>query len=64
MYGLPFGAGRRAALRATFPAIRAVRPLLPARYRFIAPYAELMLRRRGLDPVGLTEARKRAGIRL
>ena len=63
MYGLPFGGAKRAATRAMFPTIRAVRPLLPARYRYIAPYQELTLRGRGLDP-DLAAARKRAGIRL
>jgi uncharacterized protein (DUF2236 family) len=65
MYGLPFGPWKQRAMRATFPAIRAVRPLLPAQYRFIAPYTDHMLRRRGIDPGSdLAEARKRAGIRL
>jgi hypothetical protein len=65
MYGLPFGPWKQAAMRATFPAIKAVRPLLPSRYRFIAPYTDHVLRRRGIDPgSGLAEARKRAGIRL
>jgi uncharacterized protein (DUF2236 family) len=65
MYGLPFGPWKRRAMRATFPVIRAVRPLLPPKYRFIAPYTDHMLRRRGVDPgSGLAEARKSAGIRL
>jgi hypothetical protein len=50
---------------ATFAAIRAVRPYQPARYRFIAPNHEWLLRRRGLAPPGSVElARRRAGIRL
>jgi uncharacterized protein (DUF2236 family) len=65
MYGVPAGPLRRAALRATFPAIRALRPLLPPRYRFIAPYAEFVRRQRGAaSRVDLTDVRKRAGIRL
>ena len=65
MYGLPFGSARRAAMRATFPVIRAARPFLPRRYRFIAPYTEFLVRRQGLDPgVDLVGARKRVGIRL
>jgi uncharacterized protein (DUF2236 family) len=39
-YGFGFGATRRAATRGTFAAIRALRPLLPPRYRFIAPYQQ------------------------
>ena len=62
---LPFGAVKRAAMRATFPLIRVVRPMLPAKYRFIAPYTDFLFRRRGVDPGGdVAEARKRAGIRL
>ncbi len=38
MYGIDVGPGRRAAMRATFAGIRLFRPLLPSRYRFIAPY--------------------------
>lgn len=65
MYGVPFGAGKRAATRASFPLIRAVRPALPPKYRFIAPYADFLLRQQGIDPgADLAEARKRAGIRL
>lgn len=38
MYGIEFGPARGAAMRATFAATRVLRPLLPSRYRFIAPY--------------------------
>lgn len=65
MYGVPFGSLKRASMHATFPLIRASRPLLPPKYRFIAPYTEFLMRQRGLDPgVDLAEARKRVGIRL
>ena len=65
LYGVEVGPVRRQAMRATFAATRLVRPLLPHRYRFIAPYTDHMLRRRGIDPGSdLAEARKRAGIRL
>jgi uncharacterized protein (DUF2236 family) len=40
LYGIEVGAGRRATMRATFAATRVLRPLLPPRYRFIAPYQE------------------------
>jgi len=65
MYGMSFGAVKRTAMRATFPVIRAARPLLPPKYRFIAPYSEFLLRQRGIDPeVDQAEVRKRVGIRL
>ena len=64
-YGLPFSVPKRAAVRATFPAIRAVRPLLPPRWRYLAPYNEWRLGQRGIEPSGdLERARNRAGIRL
>jgi uncharacterized protein (DUF2236 family) len=65
MYGIPFGPVKQAAMRASFPAICLARPLLPPKYRFIAPYTEFLMRQQGLDPgVDLAEARKRVGIRL
>ena len=45
MYGIPMSPSRRAAVDATFSAIRTLRPLLPARFRYIAPFQEW--RRRG-----------------
>ena len=64
-YGLPFGPLRRGAMRATFPAIRALHGAIPPRYRFIAPYQEWRLRGRGIEPPGeLASARRKAGIRL
>jgi uncharacterized protein (DUF2236 family) len=65
MYGIRMTTAREAALRATFAAIRAGRPLLPARYRFLAPYNEWRLRQRGVDTgAGVAEARRSLGIRL
>ena len=64
-YRIRVGAGRRAAMAATFAATRALRPLLPKRVRFIAPYQEWMRRERGLEPGDeVAEARRRVGIRL
>ena len=60
LYGIEVGGGRRAAMCATFAATRALRPLLPPRYRFIAPYQEWRSGRSG--QVG--DARRSAGIRL
>jgi uncharacterized protein (DUF2236 family) len=64
MYGVELTRARRAAMRAAFRSIRAVRPLLPVRYRYIAPYQEWLLRRRGVRPSLVARARQRAGIRL
>ena len=65
MYGVELTASRRAAMRATFPAIRALRPLLPPKYRYIAPYQEWLNRRRGRSGTGeLERVRRAAGIRL
>ena len=38
LFGVELTAPRRVAMRATFAAMRAIRPALPPRYRFIAPY--------------------------
>jgi len=63
-YGFGMTAPRRAAMRATFASLRAMRPLLPPRYRYIAPYQDWLVRRRG-GRGDLTErARRQAGIRL
>jgi uncharacterized protein (DUF2236 family) len=40
MYGVQSGSARRLVTRATFAAARALRPMLPPRYRFISPYQE------------------------
>jgi uncharacterized protein (DUF2236 family) len=63
MYGSPFGPGRSAAMRATFLAIRRMRPFLPPKYRFIAPYMEFARGGRGDPSAAVAEARRRAGIR-
>ncbi|HET8527077.1 MAG TPA: oxygenase MpaB family protein [Actinomycetota bacterium] len=49
VYRVEVGPARRQAMRATFAATRLLRPLLPPRYRFIAPYQE-WLRGRPLRP--------------
>lgn len=64
MFGIEHGPARDAAMRATFGATKLARPLLPPRYRYIAPYNEWRLKQKGLDPAGeVAEARRRAGIR-
>jgi uncharacterized protein (DUF2236 family) len=65
LYGIELTATRRAAMAATWPAIRAMRPLLPPKYRYIAPYQEWLLRQRGKATTGeLERVRRAAGIRL
>lgn len=65
MYGIGMSPMKAAAMRATFVAIRAGRPLLPGRFRFLAPYNEWRLRERGVDfRSDLARARRAVGIRL
>jgi uncharacterized protein (DUF2236 family) len=64
-YGFDVGPREQALARATFAALRAVRPLLPPRVRYIAPYHEWRLRRRGVPVERAVErARRSVGIRL
>jgi uncharacterized protein (DUF2236 family) len=64
-YGFPLGDVRRAAMHATFAATRLLRPALPSRYRYIAPYQDWRLSHRGKERSGEVErARRAAGIRL
>lgn len=64
-YGITLGPAKRAAMAATFPMVRAARPLLPPKYRYIAPYNEWRMRRQGIEPPDdVKDARRRAGIRL
>jgi uncharacterized protein (DUF2236 family) len=65
MYGVPMNPAKHAAMRATFAAIRTTRPFLPPKFRYIAPYNEWRLRRRGVDVDSDVErVRKSVGIRL
>lgn len=61
-YQLPHRTGERAIRRATFAVMRAGRPLLPARFRYIAPYQSWRQRRR-LDDPGERELARSLGIR-
>jgi uncharacterized protein (DUF2236 family) len=65
-YGFPTTLRRRMAVRAGLAASRTLRPLLPPRYRFIAPYNEWRLRSKGRPvPKGSVErSRRSVGIRL
>jgi uncharacterized protein (DUF2236 family) len=61
-YQLPQRAGERAIRRGTFAVMRVTRPLLPARFRYIAPY-QLWRRRRRLDGSGEPELARSLDIR-
>jgi uncharacterized protein (DUF2236 family) len=63
-YGFDVTPIRRAATRATFASLRAIRPVLPSRYRYIAPYQDWLARRRGREGGSTERARRRAGVRL
>lgn len=64
-YGVPMGPAKRAAMTATFATIRAARPLLPPKLRYIAPYQEWLLRRKGVDvDSDVARVRRSLGIRL
>ena len=47
LYGVRFGSAERVAMRSTLAATRALRPLLPPKYRYIAPYQEWFRARSG-----------------
>ncbi len=65
LYGVELDPLRREAMRATFAATRWLRPLLPDRYRFIAPYQEWLLRRAGKAvPDRVTRGRRSVGLQL
>ena len=51
-------------MRATFAATRLLRPMLPPKYRYIAPYQEWRLQRKGLDrPSEMQAPLRRVGIK-
>lgn len=65
MYGVPMSPAKKAAMTATFAAIRVARPLLPPKLRYIAPYQEWLLRSRGVDvDSDVEQVRRSLGIRL
>jgi uncharacterized protein (DUF2236 family) len=65
MYGFPVGPLRQAVVDTTLAATRAVRPFLPAKYRYLAPYDAWRRRQRGLPvPDDIERARRSLGIRL
>ena len=60
LYGIEVVPGRRAAMRAAFAATRAIRPFLPPRFRFIAPYQEWRTGRSGQ----VRDVRRSVGVRV
>ena len=63
-YGFVSGPMARAGMAATFPVLRLARPLLPARFRYIAPYQEWRHAARG-ERRGTSDGLRRSlGIRL
>jgi uncharacterized protein (DUF2236 family) len=65
-YGFPTTLRRRAGVAAGLFAARTLRPLLPPRYRFIAPYNEWRLRAKGRATSlwSVERSRRSVGIRL
>jgi uncharacterized protein (DUF2236 family) len=64
-FGIGLSFAKRGAMHATFAATRLVRPLLPPKIRYIAPYQEWRLLQKGIEPPHeVKEARKGVGIRL
>lgn len=65
MYGIVMTPARAVGMRAGFAATRLIRPALPPRYRYIAPYQEWRARSRGEGAdERVARARRAAGIRL
>jgi uncharacterized protein (DUF2236 family) len=65
MYWFPLGPPRQAAVDATFAVTRAVRPFLPAKFRYLAPYDAWRRRQKGeVVPDEIARARRSLGIRL
>ncbi len=65
MYGVDAAPASWLSTRATFAAARTLRPFLPPKYRFIAPYNEWRLRQKGRKFDGaVDQARRAAGIKL
>jgi len=65
MYGFPLGPARQASVDAAFALTRVVRPFLPAKFRYLAPYDMWRRRQRGeIVPDQVGDARRSLGIRL
>jgi uncharacterized protein (DUF2236 family) len=65
MYGFPLGPVRGAVVDATLAATKVLRPLLPSKYRYLAPYNVWRRRQAGKPvPDDVERARRSLGIRL
>ena len=63
LYGVVLTPARETAMDAAFAAMRWMHPLLPYRYRFIAPYQEWLLRRAGKPvPARVSRGRRSVGL--
>jgi uncharacterized protein (DUF2236 family) len=62
-YHLPRRRGEWAARRITFALLRGSRPLLPARFRYIAPYQRWRRGQRGMDEPQVPDLARSVGIR-
>jgi uncharacterized protein (DUF2236 family) len=63
LYGVDLTPARRIAMDAAFAVSRWLRPFLPHRYRFIAPYQEWLLRRAGKPvPERVSRGRRSVGL--
>jgi uncharacterized protein (DUF2236 family) len=63
-YQLPRRRGERAVRRITFAVLRGCRPVLPARFRFIAPYQRWRREQRGIGDAGPPGPAHSLGVRL
>jgi uncharacterized protein (DUF2236 family) len=63
-YQLPRRRGERAVRRITFAVLRGCRPVLPARFRFIAPYQRWRREQRGIGDAGPPDPAHSLGVRL
>ena len=64
-YGFTLTPAKRVAMGVTLATMKVTRPLLPPRFRYIAPYWEWLLRQQGKEPPGIVdEAMRSVGIRL
>jgi uncharacterized protein (DUF2236 family) len=63
-YHLPHRPWEAAARWTTFAFLRNLRPLLPARFRFIAPYQRWLRAQRGEKDLGVSDLARSLGVRL
>jgi uncharacterized protein (DUF2236 family) len=61
-FGIRTSRAKEAAMRATFAVTRSIRPLLPPKARYIAPYQEWRLREKGSEPPSVAGAARRRAV--